>query len=257
MVATIGPLDETNMARVVQLINKTNQFNVTTRRRDRGGVEALIAEPGVEHFWLRLRDRFADHGLIAVVIAKPAGASLEIDTLLMSCRVIGRGVETLMRNELAERAGMAGYSEIRGVYVPTPRNKLVAELFPKLGFTSCDCREDGTTIWNFSVADASGDGISIEIERPRAAASADNHRNLMDINERLTDVFRSVFNDESIELSDDMTASDIDEWDSIAHINLIFAVEEEFGIKFSTGDLNSLGSVGDLRSAVGKRIGGA
>jgi acyl carrier protein len=79
----------------------------------------------------------------------------------------------------------------------------------------------------------------------------------MDINERLTDVFRSVFNDESIELSDDMTASDIDEWDSIAHINLIFAVEEEFGIKFSTGDLNSLGSVGDLRSAVGKRIGGA
>jgi predicted enzyme involved in methoxymalonyl-ACP biosynthesis len=75
-----------------------------------------------------------------------------------------------MRNELAERAGMAGYSEIRGVYVPTPRNKLVAELFPKLGFTNCDCREDGTTIWNFSVADASGDGISIEIERPRAAA---------------------------------------------------------------------------------------
>ena len=76
----------------------------------------------------------------------------------------------------------------------------------------------------------------------------------MNIHERLTDLFRSVFNDESIELSDTMTADNIEGWDSIGHINLIFAVEEEFGIKFTTHELNGLHSVGDLRVTIGKRL---
>lgn len=77
----------------------------------------------------------------------------------------------------------------------------------------------------------------------------------MTIHERLTDVFRSVFDDESIEIGDTMTAADVAGWDSIAHISLIFAVEDEFGIKFSTSDLSGLGSVGDLKRAIGKRVG--
>ena len=77
----------------------------------------------------------------------------------------------------------------------------------------------------------------------------------MDICERLTDVFRSVFNNESIELKDSMTADDVDGWDSIAHITLIFAIEEEFGLTFSTSDLDGLGSVGDLRRTIEKMVG--
>ena len=77
----------------------------------------------------------------------------------------------------------------------------------------------------------------------------------MDTFERLTDVFRAVFNDETIEITDSTTADDVEAWDSIAHISLIFSVEEEFGIKFSTSDLSGLGSVGDLRRAIDKRRG--
>lgn len=72
--------------------------------------------------------------------------------------------------------------------------------------------------------------------------------------DQLTDVFRSVFNDETIVLDDRQTADDIDGWDSIAHINLIFAVEEAFGVTFSTSDLKSLATVGDLRKLIKKRL---
>ena len=77
----------------------------------------------------------------------------------------------------------------------------------------------------------------------------------MDIEERLTDIFRSTFNDETIELKDSMTADDIDEWDSIAHVQLIFAIEEEFRIKLSTKDLENIGNVGDLQRVVQKKAG--
>ena len=93
---------------MVQLINKTNQFNLTTRRRNQAELEAFLAGPGAQGFWVRLADRFADHGLIAVALAEARRAArLEIDTLLMSCRVLGRGVETLVLAELgaARRRG--------------------------------------------------------------------------------------------------------------------------------------------------------
>ena len=76
----------------------------------------------------------------------------------------------------------------------------------------------------------------------------------MDTMDQLTDIFRSVFNDETIELADQLTADDIDGWDSIAHINLIFAVEEAFGVSFSTSDLKTLATVGDLRTLIEQRL---
>lgn len=170
MLAAIGPIDSANIARVVQLINKTNQFNVTTRRRDQSEVESLIARPEVEHFWVRLRDRFADHGLIAVVIAEAAGPSLAIDTLLMSCRVIGRGLEEMIRDELVERARRLGCREVRGCYVPTPRNKLVADLFPRLGFSRLESPEDGRTDWVLPVGEAVKGRSAIAIERAGSVA---------------------------------------------------------------------------------------
>jgi FkbH-like protein len=134
MVARIGPIDELNMARVVQLINKTNQFNLTTRRRNRAELETFIAAPDTVHFWVRLADRFADHGLIAVVLGTVASDVLEIDTLLMSCRVIGRGVEEVVLRHVADLAAERGAAAVRGVYIPTERNGMVADLYPRLGF---------------------------------------------------------------------------------------------------------------------------
>jgi predicted enzyme involved in methoxymalonyl-ACP biosynthesis len=83
----------------------------------------------------RLRDRFADHGLIAVLVAEQRGDSLVIDTWLMSCRVIGRDLEQAMLNELAGLARVRGCKALRGIYVPSARNQLVADLYPRLGFS--------------------------------------------------------------------------------------------------------------------------
>jgi FkbH-like protein len=134
MEARFGAIDAVDMARVVQLINKTNQFNLTTRRRTQREVEALLARPGTIGFSVRLKDKFADHGLIAVAIATPEGAALAIDTLLMSCRVLGRGVEALILAELARLAREAGRTQVVGAYRATERNGMVAELYPRLGF---------------------------------------------------------------------------------------------------------------------------
>lgn len=171
MVATIGPIDDANMARVVQLINKTNQFNVTTRRRNRAEVEVLLAQSGVEHFWVRLRDRFADHGLIGVVIATFGDDCLEIDTLLMSCRVIGRGVEEVMRDELIERARRRRCAELRGVYLPTPRNKPVSELFERLGFAQLQA-QDGRSEWSLPLVQDMEGRAAIKVERPVESVAA-------------------------------------------------------------------------------------
>jgi FkbH-like protein len=165
MSANFGPIDAANMSRVVQLINKTNQFNLTTRRRERAEVEMLIGQPDIEHFWVRLRDRFADHGLIAVVIARVDGNCLTIDTFLMSCRVIGRGLEELIRDELTERATRRNCTELLGCYIPTSRNELVADLFPRLGFTQRDRRDDGSTTWVCPVTSVLGNRSHIQIDR--------------------------------------------------------------------------------------------
>ena len=121
MQARVGGIDALSAPRVVQLLNKTNQFNLTTRRRNRAELEAFLAREGAIGLQVRLADRFADHGLIAVALAevrRREGRALEIDTLLMSCRVLGRGVESLVLAELARRAAEAGCTAVTGSLPP-------------------------------------------------------------------------------------------------------------------------------------------
>jgi FkbH-like protein len=164
MVATIGPVDDINLDRVVQLINKTNQFNLTTRRRNRQQVLELRDRDDVEMIQVRLRDCFADHGLIAVAIGIQQEASFDIDTLLMSCRVIGRDVERLVVNELIELARRRGCTEITGRYVPTDRNALVAELYEKLDF-ELSATGPEATLWRRSLEDPVQPVSFIRVER--------------------------------------------------------------------------------------------
>lgn len=155
----IGGLDAQSIVRVTQLINKTNQFNVTTRRYTEAELKSFAAEPGniVMHF--RLVDRFGDNGLIGVLLARAAaGERLVIDTLLMSCRVLGRGVEHAMINELVARAAASGVREITGEYLPSARNGMVADLFSRLGFapagdSAATAPAPAATRWVLRVAD--------------------------------------------------------------------------------------------------------
>ena len=138
--------DAIGLQRIVQLINKTNQFNLTTRRHDEGEVQAIMAEPGSVTLQLRLLDRFGDNGIIGIVIGRmeDAGSDMVVDTWLMSCRVLGRQVEQASLNLLAEQARLAGAKRLIGQYRPTPKNDMVREHFPKLGFTPMPDQPDGT-----------------------------------------------------------------------------------------------------------------
>jgi len=135
--ASVAPVTEANLARVTQLTNKTNQFNLTTRRYTEAQVQQLAADPSSWAGAFHLADRMGDYGLIGVVFSKPGtdADSWEIDTWLMSCRVLGRQMEKFMFDRVVEAAQARGVREIHGVFRPTAKNGLVMEHYDNLGFT--------------------------------------------------------------------------------------------------------------------------
>lgn len=150
MKARIHPVDESNLDRVVDLITKTNQFNLTTRRHSRSAVQAMLAIAGGQCFAVSLADRYGDYGLISVVLAVPEGGrSLRLDTWLMSCRAMGRTVEHFVMNHLARSARALGHEELLADYLPTAKNTPVKDLLSDFGFARV---EGGETGWRLDLA---------------------------------------------------------------------------------------------------------
>jgi len=135
MEGTIREFQPLDVPRLAQLINKSNQFNLTTRRRTEADLHALMADPAAMGISMRLKDRFGDHGLISVVIVKKAGDVLEIDTWLMSCRVLKRQVEDEVLNEIARLGAILNCRCVKGWYFPTPKNEMVRDFYIRMGFT--------------------------------------------------------------------------------------------------------------------------
>ena len=152
MVARIGPVTAMSLERTAQLINKSNQFNLTTRRRSAAEVSAIAADPQWLTRTVSLADRFGDNGLISVLLAKVEGDALVIDTWLMSCRVLKRGVETLLNNNLCRWAIGRGLKRICGEYIPTPKNDLVREHYAGLGYTKIADDGAGHTRWEMPLS---------------------------------------------------------------------------------------------------------
>ncbi len=137
MKAEVRSIDEQDLQRVVQLLSKTNQFNLTTRRHTRDDVLELLGRDRSVGVTFRVRDRFGDHGLIGLLIAVPETGdpdTLRIDTWLMSCRVIGRTVEQFSFRTVHDEARRLGYRRIVGEFLPTSKNSLVSGLYESLGF---------------------------------------------------------------------------------------------------------------------------
>jgi FkbH-like protein len=144
------PFDQVGLQRIVQLINKTNQFNLTTRRYSQADVTALMNDPQCLTLQLRLLDTFGDNGIIAIVIGKPespGGSDMLIDTWLMSCRVLGRQVEEATLNVVMAQAARLGARKLIGEYRPTAKNDMVREHYAKLGFSIAATGADRTTRW--------------------------------------------------------------------------------------------------------------
>jgi len=145
MTAEVGLQDELTAQRIAQLVAKTNQYNLTTRRHSAAELQALAQRPGGGIVWLRLADRYGDMGLVAVAIVALEGVDLRIDSLILSCRTANRGVEQALIAYLAARARSQGHAGLLGEYRPTPRNHVVAQLYPSLGFEPL--RSEGEAAW--------------------------------------------------------------------------------------------------------------
>jgi FkbH-like protein len=149
------PFNETGRVRITQLINKSNQFNLTTRRYTEAEVAQFEADPRALTLQVRLRDKLGDNGMISVVICRSKEPDVwEIDTWLMSCRVLGRRVEEAVLQELLDHARRRGVRKLRGVFRPTDRNKLVENHYAKLGFCQQPVQQDGCQVWEVEVGSA-------------------------------------------------------------------------------------------------------
>jgi FkbH-like protein len=132
--AELEPVSELNLARIAQLTQKTNQFNLTTRRYTETQIAEMAKQPAWHIFSIRVRDRFGDHGLVGVAITHDDGDRCEVDTFLLSCRVIGRTVETALLAHLAESAAQRGCKQLFGWFLPTKKNAPARDFYQQHNF---------------------------------------------------------------------------------------------------------------------------
>ena len=151
MTAEIERFTPLYLDRITQLTNKTNQFNLTTRRYTSAEMQSALHDLNALGLYGRLRDRFGDNGLVSVVLGSRTGTRLDLDLWLMSCRVLKRDMELAMLDALVEHARDMGITELRGRYIPTPKNALVREHYPRLGFHHVHDEPDGTALYTLSV----------------------------------------------------------------------------------------------------------
>jgi len=152
MQAEIAEFKPVYLERITQLTNKTNQFNLTTRRYTQADIEAIAADPNYIGIYGRLLDRFGDNGLVSIVLGRREGDELELDLWLMSCRVLKRDMEQAMLDVLVERARAANIRTLKGFYLPTKKNGMVANHYEKLGFAPVSLdSETNASAWSLDV----------------------------------------------------------------------------------------------------------
>ena len=140
-----------DLQRITQLTNKSNQFNLTTKRFTQPQMEEVFESEDHIRLCGRLCDKFGDNGIVSVVIGKINGDTLDIILWLMSCRVLKRDMEYAMFDELVKKSGERGIKKLRGYYYPTVKNKMVAELYTDFGFEKISKDENGNAVWELSI----------------------------------------------------------------------------------------------------------
>jgi FkbH-like protein len=148
--AEIAPLEPATLARVAQLTQKTNQFNLTTRRRSEQQIAEVAERAGSQVLTIRLRDRFGDHGLVGIAITSDESETCEIDTFLLSCRVIGRTVETALLSHVASGAISRGCQQLSGWFLPTKKNAPARDFYSQHGFQLQKQNGEGT-LWTLDL----------------------------------------------------------------------------------------------------------
>ena len=151
MVTTIRPFDAESLGRITQLTNKSNQFNLTTRRYTQPELAKIAEQEEYITLYGRLKDKFGDNGIVSVIIAKKQDDAYVIDLWLMSCRVLKRNMEYSMFDALVAAAKEKSAKKLRGEYIPTEKNGMVKEFYKELGFTLIGEVENRTTEWEYDL----------------------------------------------------------------------------------------------------------
>lgn len=151
MTAKIESFIPLYMARIAQLTNKSNQFNLTTKRYTQAEIEEVAKNKNYITLYGKLKDMFGDNGVISVVIGNKKQAILEIELWIMSCRVLKRDMEYAMMDSLVEKAKNEGIQIIKGFYYPTAKNGMVKDFYYKQGFTKTSEDENGNTVWELDI----------------------------------------------------------------------------------------------------------
>jgi FkbH-like protein len=154
MTAEIGPFLPVYLERITQLINKTNQFNLTTKRYTSAEIEAISRDPGFVTLYGRLADKFGDNGLVSVLIGRIAHDAVELDVWLMSCRVLKREMELAVFDALVEECQARDIRKIVGVYIPSKKNAMVAGHYASLGFSRLGGAAGDRELWQYEVPQA-------------------------------------------------------------------------------------------------------
>jgi len=151
MQAEIKPFSEIYFDRITQLTNKSNQFNLTTKRYTLGEIKNIAQDQNYITLYCRLKDKFGDNGVISLIIGEIEGKKLKIILWLMSCRVLKRGVEDLMLDVLVNKAREKNCSTLTGFYYPTKKNSMVKDFYKNFNFDLVSCDENNNSIWNLEL----------------------------------------------------------------------------------------------------------
>lgn len=154
MDAEIQAFTPVYMARIAQLTNKSNQFNLTTKRCSQADIESFAGNPDYITLYGKLNDKFGDNGVVSVVfghVDNKERALFHIDLWLMSCRVLKRDMEFAMMDELVRKCSDKGIGRLMGYYYPTAKNGMVKDFYKLQGFTKLKEDEEGNTEWEFVI----------------------------------------------------------------------------------------------------------
>jgi len=153
------------MQRIAQLTNKSNQFNLTTKRYTQAEIEMVANDEQYITLYGKLSDKFGDNGVVSVVIGQKREKELHIDLWIMSCRVLKRDMEIAMMDALVMKAIASGIEIINGYYYPTNKNKMVKDFYLEQGFTKIKEDEKGNTVWQLNVKDYQTRNKYIKLEK--------------------------------------------------------------------------------------------
>ncbi len=151
MKAEIRGFQEVYIQRIAQLVNKSNQFNLTALRCTENDIRAMNESGRYLCLYGKLFDKFCDHGVVAVSIGELVDDTLHIRLWLMSCRVLKRGLEDAMMNVFIEKAKAHGCKSLAGYYYPTPKNSMVKDFYSGYGFSLSGSEENGSTRWEIRI----------------------------------------------------------------------------------------------------------